>query len=459
MEEYPEIKIHFASFAAARDKVSRVSTLGRKKTPTAQSIAFHEIPGPDRGQAIMKRLGCGDTLTDADACLSHAPGARGVDALANQMEYVVSSWTGEEHYAIFEQVSKIIEDVDPAVVVVDFLFRPAVDAIEYLNRLRVVMSPNALSDLFGPIQPYLAGFWKYPALGTGFSFPVPWRDIPENVYVNFRMLWGMLMTPTPRELQSYLKSKGLKPSSLLNFRDDVVKITQTLPEASLPVDKIPANTTAVGAMILDSAPAIEQDPTLVAWLGRAPTIVINFGSLFAYSAERAETMASVVQQILTKSDLQVLWKMAPISDFGNAFAASLQPYIEGDRLQIMLWLPIDTLTLLETDNVIASVHHGGASSFNEATVAGVPQVVVPVWEDHYNFAQLAEDLGVGIYANRESAPAWDVDGLVGAILEATNGSQKSLSMRKKASGIGDTVRARPGRSAAAKMIAELVIPR
>ena len=35
---------------------------------------------------------------------------------------------------------------------------------------------------------------------------------------------------------------------------------------------------------------------------------------------------------------------------------------------------------------------------------GIPQVILPVWYDTYDFAERAERLGIGIYGNRRSAP-------------------------------------------------------
>lgn len=48
IEKYPNIKVHFASFPQASEKVARVSSFALKKTPSAHEMLFHELPGPDR---------------------------------------------------------------------------------------------------------------------------------------------------------------------------------------------------------------------------------------------------------------------------------------------------------------------------------------------------------------------------------------------------------------------------
>ncbi|KAK9772148.1 putative UDP-glycosyltransferases domain-containing protein [Seiridium cardinale] len=520
VESHPQLKIHIASFPAAADKISRVSTFALAKTPSAHNITFHSLPGPDRLTALHHKLGCDGR--SVDECMSHPPGARGAGILSRQLEAAVISWNGEDHFAIYQKVIEMVDQIDPAVVVLDFLLRPGLDAVRHLNRLHILMSPNALADLAGPIQPYGAGFWKYPAMGTGFTFPVPWRQVPENMYINLRLLYHMLSTPLSRDALSYLQKKGVKPIEMLDLRPDVPFISQTLPGAGLPVEKLPTNMTAVGALLLDSAPAVEQQPELIGkpnpklytfigtlgvphliqlavfssiteqihtsssnarmgphgerrisntgqyiklivldeleWTQKAPTVFINLGSLFKYSEARARDMALAIEGLLQALDIQVLWKMAPHTEFGDAYLLPLKNAIEQDRVKVFKWLPIDTLSLLETENVVAFIHHGGSSSYNEAVVAGVPQVVIPLWEDHYNFAQLAEDLGIGIYACRQTVPQWTIGDLTDAFIKVLDSKEASMKMRETARRIGQAARSRPGRQVAAELIARMAIP-
>jgi hypothetical protein len=149
LERYPDFDIHFASFSKIQDKVTRVS----------EQIKFHDIPGPDRGDGIFRAMNCSSPVE----CLPHRPGAPGSALLAHQIELALFPWTGEEHFAIYERSIDIIRNVDPAVVVIDFAFRPPIDAVQYLNWNHMVITPLALADLFAMQQPYGAGLWKYPA--------------------------------------------------------------------------------------------------------------------------------------------------------------------------------------------------------------------------------------------------------------------------------------------------------
>ncbi|KAK0744029.1 hypothetical protein B0T18DRAFT_304913, partial [Schizothecium vesticola] len=85
------------------------------------------------------------------------------------------------------------------------------------------------------------------------------------------------------------------------------------------------------------------------------------------------------------------------------FVMPLQP--NGEALwkypwvKMVEWLDAEPTAVLGTGRVACAVHHGGANSFLEGVSAGVPQVVLPVWMDTYDFARRAEVLGIGRWGN------------------------------------------------------------
>lgn len=74
--------------------------------------------------------------------------------------------------------------------------------------------------------------------------------------------------------------------------------------------------------------------------------------------------------------------------------------------------------------------------------------------DLYNIAMLAEQVGLGVYASRGTAPGWTVDELVKG-LERVLDNDQAREMRKKAAGLSAKTKERPGRTIAASVIAEL----
>lgn len=144
---------------------------------------------------------------------------------------------------------------------------------------------------------------------------------------------------------------------------DITYISQTLPGASIPLERLPKNVVPAGVILLESGASAEQDPELLEWLKQVPTIVINLGSLFKYSEERAVMMAEAIHAILNVHDVQILWKLAGAPEISSDYLLPLMDDLGKGRVRIMEWLPIDTLTLLSSQYVVLSVHHGGSSSY------------------------------------------------------------------------------------------------
>lgn len=85
----------------------------------------------------------------------------------------------------------------------------------------------------------------------------------------------------------------------------------------------------------------------------------------------------------------------------------------------------------------------------------MPQVILPQWLDLYNFAQLVEDIGVGVWGCRETSPDWTPSCLRDAITKVIDGGEVSLALHKKAKELGDIAQKIPGKDVAARMIAKL----
>lgn len=213
-----------------------------------------------------------------------------------------------------------------------------------------------------------------PSLGSGFPYPVPWNLIPENIYLNFRFISSMLFMPAIRKKQALLKAHGLKdPIKFFGLhRPDVPWLTQTMPEASRPVDVVPQNVTCTWPITLSLGSAEEQDPALAAWLARAPTVLVNLGGGFIYHEPKAIAMANGLAEVLRNTDVQILWKFqrrnldaGTWGEYSDEFLRPLQPFLDNERIKVESWISIDPTSLLESGHIIASVHHGGAGCYHE----------------------------------------------------------------------------------------------
>ncbi|KAK8079384.1 hypothetical protein PG997_007202 [Apiospora hydei] len=465
LEHHPHVEIHFATAVNdttesdgvhGRDaaKLARISSFARANSPAAREPVFHRLPGPSWVGALFKNTDVGVES------LQLPPGYRGIARLSEQLQHSLAPWTSEEYLRIYAAARALIDEVDPAVVVLDTFFMPAIDAARETRRLHAFVTPNTLIDNFVADQPWLGMLWKYPIVGTDFAFPVPWRHIPENALTAARMIWAVLNMPVIKAKQRFLREHGgiREPINFYKLhRPNVPWLTQTTEGASIPVDVVPPNVTCTGPIILSAAPAAEQDAELTSWLtrgGQGKTIFINLGSSISeYKSEQASTMVAAIRATLEQhTDVQVLWKLQ------NAAARSgeLEPLsglVASGRVRISGWLDVDPVSLLETGAVVASVHHGGSNCYHEAIYAGVPQVVLPLWADLYNYAALVETSGIGIYGSRGTAPNWTVEGLTNAFLTVVD-DEKAAGMREKSQKLSQKAKERPGRVVAAAEIAK-----
>ncbi|KXH57228.1 hypothetical protein CNYM01_12579 [Colletotrichum nymphaeae SA-01] len=406
LERHPEIIVHFASWPKIEPKIKRMSAHARIKSPSSSPAIFHQLPAPKSSDAS------GFNFTPN---WIRPPGIPGLKGLNDDMAMFVSRWTGEDHLMIHNHVQKLIRDIDPAIVVLDMFHRPGVDATRGDNRLHAILSPNVLSDVFGGAQPWFRGFWQFPAFA-----------------------WAMLFNPELVEKRKFLASHNLEdPISFFTIHQpgNGVLISQDTAAASIPLSSVPANVTTTGPIVISVASAAEQDNDLTLWLRRAPAVLVNLGSLFEYDADT------------------VLWKMNTCLD-DKHWRPLVEDFIATDRLRVSKWLTVDPAALLETGDIIASVHHGGANCYHEAIVTGVPHLILATWLDLYNYAARVEQVGIGIWGNRKSAPGFSLDELSDALLRLVDAGPESVAKRDNARAIQQTLR-RPGRDIAADEIARL----
>ncbi len=220
-------------------------------------------------------------------------------------------------------------------------------------------------------------------MGTDFSFPLSWRDVPENIYVSIRFVYSAVASAEIRAKQGFLRARGAWTSSRLHLPGTRWISQDMAPHASIPLDYVPAGVVAAGPIVLRSAPAAEQDPDLERWMRRAPTVLVNLGSLFRYNAEHVSAMARALCALLDRVDgLQVLWKLHTEEGDGGsgnddddddtllrllpALLSPIRAHIDSGRVRHTDWITADTSALLETGHVAAFVHHGGANSYFEA---------------------------------------------------------------------------------------------
>jgi hypothetical protein len=186
---HPDIEIHYATFAKRAKDIASVNKYASLQLPTARNIIYHEIVSAPSFEDVMVSKGYTIERT------INPPGFRGATQLCQDIQVYLSKfrisnslppanafgvtaadstslfsvpWSGPEHIALFEEISQLIQEVDPSIIAVDTLFGPAMDATRHQNRRHAILSPNALINNFAEMQPSASILWKYPALGSSY---------------------------------------------------------------------------------------------------------------------------------------------------------------------------------------------------------------------------------------------------------------------------------------------------
>jgi hypothetical protein len=77
-------------------------------------------------------------------------------------------------------------------------------------------------------------------------------------------------------------------------------------------------------------------------------------------------MVTAIENVLSNTSVQILWKFAKVGEYSDEVLEPLQQFVAGGRLRIDKWLTVDPTSLLETGDIVASVHHGGSNCYHEA---------------------------------------------------------------------------------------------
>lgn len=390
---------------------------------------------------------------------------------------MVAPWTGDEYMEIYKCCVRLMESIGPQVVVLDPLFTPAVDACRTVGMKYVALSPNTFKEHVA--QPRLANLWKYPMyvplffwyihdltgdrLCSGYPYPVPWRLMLPNAILAFRLLSAVKSSPQLKQVERARKRHGIThpiPDMFINpdDRNLLAVLLPGHPECEFPCF-LPKKFTLCGPILRPHASIADEHPDLAYWLAQRPTVLVSLGSLVVFTPAMERQFAKGLKMLLdTRTDMQVLWKLqrsASQSITHEETLESLASEIAEGRVRTLPWLPVEPICILQSGRVECIVHHGGANTFYEAIKAGVPQVILPIWLDTYDFAHRVEYLGVGVWGNRRSAPA--VQGYeFGQALKRMLASVQKIRVKQRAREVAADLEGREGRVVACEKIMELV---
>ncbi|KAF3006326.1 hypothetical protein E8E14_002405 [Neopestalotiopsis sp. 37M] len=474
-----DVEVHVASFKALGDAIRLLSTYALETAPGPKrknGIIFHEINGQPYARTPLTR-----------ETFDLKPSLYNTSRVLLAVPEVISPWKPAEFTVVCEEVERIVDEVRPDLTLVEPLFSPGLTICLHRGVKWMVLAPNTIKDFAVPVQPALAALWKYPLVCSALPFPLPWHLIPYNIALNLVAGYMILTDKRVAAVSDAVKSRYGPEVQLITANElgvltappkGVHFLVANTAELDYPFNRLPDYITPCGPIVRASKSLLEVDPGLHSWLERGPAVYVNLGTYLTATADEAAELAGALHDLLLEADrkgfghkgarLRVLWKLGrkdtadsdgrPVQSSEQDWtgdwekvAGLLRTEMDTDRARITGWFTAEPKSIIESKNIICSVHHGGASSFNEALCAGVPQVLLPPWADCYDFANRAELLGIGVWANKNSTPRWRRQELASALIRVVLGPD-SESFKFKAAGLAAKYLENAGRDRAAKEI-------
>ncbi|TRM62800.1 glycosyltransferase family 1 protein [Schizophyllum amplum] len=439
----PGLEVHLASFPALRKRFERMRGAVREgeMPPT-----FHDIEGLPQFEGQART-----SLTVGP--FRHPPTRDFCRAFAEFM----MPWTPEEYISIVNETSAVIERVDPHLIFVDTMFSHAMDACNLLRRSYHVLSPLLPSLVCNQNQPLVRRLFRYPMSGTGMPYPLPLSLIPANLLYFVTMIYYALRSKPLNSANAARAARGCPGSyplmDLTYVSPERTYITPGVAEVDLPFD-CPSTLHLCGPISADFVSLRDGDPELATWLDRGETVLMIMGTHFDYDEPLARR---VLEGLLGGVDAttQILWKVPNRDELGAVFDEVLTTARDRDRVRAVTWFDAEPAAILEHENVVCYVHHGGANSYYECARAGKPQVVLAQWVDTYYNAVAAEYAGLGVYGNKSCAPDVSSTELSLALKRATSG-EDAARMRERAGEVAVKCCEAGGRQRAADIVVGLL---
>jgi hypothetical protein len=95
--------------------------------------------------------------------LFHGTGVPEATRMYPLLMKLVCVWEGDEYIRGYLSAKKIIEDIEPDVVVIEKLCAQAMDACKKLGRKYICLSSVTFKETLIAVQPWGYGLWGWPA--------------------------------------------------------------------------------------------------------------------------------------------------------------------------------------------------------------------------------------------------------------------------------------------------------
>ncbi|RAL17664.1 glycosyltransferase family 1 protein [Aspergillus homomorphus CBS 101889] len=453
----PQLRVHIASFASLAIYVDHLNHDTGARTPiTGREVIFHTLP------AFCKR-----DAQDREGLLPRnafdAPALGFVSALRAYHRVTAPAslpWTAAEYVSMYSRITKLVLELKPVVVVVDPTLAPGVDVCRKLGWSYVMLGSGTVKDYLGAAG--IKELSRFPVVGSGYDYPLSRLQAIKNIALGFALRVGARCSDhTKKKVRARRPEQRLTgPVPGMSFRiDDRALILLPSHRCCDFQISAPSNVVLCGPITRPFRPVGEDYPEFSLWLRQRPTVLINMGLRTSYQRrEQIEFATAIVTLLNCRPELQVLWKLRlddPDVEVDHEVRKLKSTVLPRNRLRVYDWFPVEPLAMLMSGNVVCVVHHGGANAYHEAIRAAIPQIVLPLQLDVFDYAQRVEYLGVGVWGSRKTTPRVTGAELVKAMLCVLTTAEGD-AMRQRAEKVSLKLLRKNGRVVAHEKILETI---
>ncbi|GGX48385.1 glycosyltransferase [Streptomyces noursei] len=345
--------------------------------------------------------------------------------------------------AKFQKLAAIVDEVQPALMVIDSISGFAIE-LAIARKIPFVLSvPFSPSNVLTAFTPFGKGYtpWDFPVPHTGFPRRMTLTQQISNQLFKWRTL-AMFLAPKMSKVLAQdtqrRKARGLPPlSPMARIENAQLVLCNSIAELDYPV-RLPRQMKLVGAMV-PPLPEAPDDEELSGWLDAQSSVVYaGFGTITRLTRQQVSAMVEVARRLDGRH--QVLWKLPS----GQQHLLPPAETLPGN-LRIESWVP-SQLDVLAHPNVKVFFTHAGGNGYNEGMYFGKPLVVRPLWVDCYDQAVRGQDFGISLTLDRPR----DMD--VNDVVDKLTRVLETPSFRRNAERLGTLQRAAGGRATAADLL-------
>jgi hypothetical protein len=209
---------------------------------------------------------------------------------------------------------------------------------------------------------------------TSFTYPLPLYLAPVNTILAIFFILLMVLHPKRRTLDSARKAAGL-PGTILSPPGEGSRAIIHASLAELEYPHVPnPNTVFAGPVLTPISPVTRETfPEIAEFLEGGRTVLVNLGSIFAYTEDDVQAVADGIviarSRLADRGGFRVLWKLPQASKFSALLDERLGTKTEREGIRIEEWIDPPALAVLQHPNLAVAVHHGGASQFQIFTMS------------------------------------------------------------------------------------------